>query len=146
MVRPDFRRLFDASPNAYMVLDRDLRYVAANPAYLHATSRSLDELLGRGLFELFPHDPGNPANDSARMLRESLDRVLRTHQPDAIAFIPYRIARVVDGVTTLEERFWSATHTPLVDERGEVELILQHTVDVTELHRLRMMATADERN
>src|SRR5689334_12518979 len=135
MLPPDFRRLFDASPNAYMVLDRDLRYVAANAAYLRATARSLDDLLGRGLFELFPHDPDNPANESARLLRASLERVLRTGRADVIAFIPYRIERTVDGVPTFEERFWSATHTPLLSDRGEVELILQHTVDVTELHR-----------
>lgn len=30
----DFRRLFDASPNAYAVIDRDLRYVYTNPSYV----------------------------------------------------------------------------------------------------------------
>jgi signal transduction histidine kinase/DNA-binding response OmpR family regulator len=42
----------------------------------------------------------------------------------------------------LEERFWSATHTPIFDHRGEVALILQHTVDVTELQRLKSAVAA----
>jgi PAS domain S-box-containing protein len=37
-------------------------------------------------------------------------------------------------------RYWSAVHTPLLDARGEVAFILQNTVDVTELHRLKEIA------
>ncbi len=46
----------------------------------------------------------------------------------------------------VEERFWSATHTPIPDERGEVAFILQHTVDVTELKRLEQAAKGAERS
>ena len=53
----DFAAIFDLAPNAYMVLDEELRYVAANQAYLAVTSMTLDGLLGRRIFELFPNDP-----------------------------------------------------------------------------------------
>jgi PAS domain S-box-containing protein len=125
-----------------MLLDRDFRFVAANTAYLRATGTELDRLIGRGLFEAFPHDPDDPGNRNARLLRESLNRVVETRAPDVLAFIPYRVPRERDGEVVLEERFWSATHTPIVDDRGDVRLILQHTVDVTELHELH---TADAR-
>ncbi len=36
-----------------------------------------------------------------------------------------------------QDRYWSATHTPILDERGEVAFILQHTEDVTELQALK---------
>ncbi len=39
----------------------------------------------------------------------------------------------------MEVRYWSATHTPLPDEAGAPAFILQHTVDVTELHSLRRL-------
>ncbi len=136
----DFRAVFESSPNSYMLLDREFRLVAANPAYLRATGSSLEALIGRNLFDVFPHDPTDPRNDNARRLRESLERVLASRAPDVLAFIPYRIPRHHDGHTTLEERFWSATHTPILDERGEVRLILQHTVDVTELHQQERIA------
>jgi PAS domain-containing protein len=96
---------------------------------------ALDALVGRNLFDAFPHDPHDPANENARLLRESLERVLASRAPDVIAFIPYRVPRQRDGGAVLEERFWSATHTPILDEKGDVRLILQHTVDVTELHK-----------
>lgn len=128
---PDFRIVFDTSPNAYVLLDRELRFVDANRAYLELVASRLDLLIGRGMFELFPHDPGEPNNESARLLRESFERVLRTRQQDVIAYIPYRVARVQGG--ELEDRVWSATHVPLLDADGAVQFILQHTVDVTEL-------------
>jgi PAS domain S-box-containing protein len=133
----DFKAVFDASPNPYMLLDRELRFVAANPAYLEVTGTRLEDLLGRTLFEAFPHDPHDPHNENARLLRESLNRVLESRAPDVIAFIPYRVPRERDGQAILDERFWSATHTPILDETGDVQFILQHTVDVTALRQLR---------
>jgi PAS domain S-box-containing protein len=140
----DFEQLFRLSSNAYMVLDRGLRYVAANEAYLQTTASRLEDLLGRHVFELFPHDPEDPNNASARMLRTSFERVLAQRKPDMLAFIPYRVPRQTEQGVVLEERYWSATHTALLDERGEVAFILQHTVDVTEVQRLKQAVQSSE--
>jgi len=129
----DFRAVFDRSPNPYMLLDRELRYVAANAAYLKVTGARLESLLGRMILDVYPNDPDDPNNESARLLRESLEKVLRTGEPDAIALIRYRVPRDVQE-TGATDRYWSATHTPVLDDRGEVAYILQHTVDVTGLH------------
>ncbi|HVH42481.1 MAG TPA: PAS domain-containing sensor histidine kinase [Labilithrix sp.] len=134
----DFQHVFEASPNPYMLLDAQLRYVAANKAYLEVTGSRLDDLVGRPVLDAFPHDESHPNNASARLLDASLKKVLRTRRPDFLALIPYRVAREHGG--PLEDRYWSATHTPIVGTDGEVELILQHTVDVTELERLRRIA------
>src|SRR5690606_30119496 len=70
-----------------------------------------------------------------RLLRASLERVLATGAPDEIAFIPYNIPRG-DGPEQLhEERYWSATHTPIRGPNGEVQFVVQHTVDVTDVYR-----------
>ncbi len=135
----EFRAAFEHSPNSYMLLDRELRYVAANLAYLRATRSELGALLGRRVFDLFPHDPADPNNASARRLRASFERVLATGEPDVVAFVPYRVPGPAGG-EALEDRYWSATHTPLRDGSGDVAYILQHTVDVTELQQLREAA------
>ncbi|MFL5353705.1 response regulator [Archangium sp.] len=140
----DFKTLFELSPNPYMLLDRELRYVAANEAYLRVTASRREELLGRGIFDAFPHDPEDPNNRSARMLRESFERVLKKHVPDTLALIIYRVPRQTDAGVVVEERYWSATHTPVLDGQGEVAFILQHTVDVTELQRLKQAMRAAE--
>lgn len=129
----DFQTLFESSPNLYMLLDRQLKYVAANAAYLTATASRLEDLLGRHVLDAFPNDPDDPNNDSARMLRQSLERVLATGQVDVLALIPYRVPAMKNGHPVIEERFWSAIHTPMQGEDGQVAYILQHTVDVTAL-------------
>jgi PAS domain S-box-containing protein len=142
----DFARIFEIAPNAFMVLDRDLRYVAANAAYLEVTASTRETLIGKHLFELFPNDPTDPNNEPATMLRRSLERVLETGQRDHLAFIRYRVPQLVDGQVVTVDRVWSATHSPVLDEQGRVALILQHTVDVTELERLRRQADATGRD
>ncbi|UEM03819.1 response regulator [Skermanella rosea] len=126
-----YRSLFDASPNPYVLLDRNLTILGCNGAYLNVTGRTREQIVGRNMFDAFP------GGDNEAQLRASFDRVLRTRQVDAIAVIPYAIARTTPEGTVMEERFWSATHTPLLNHLGGVGLILQHTVDVTELHRLK---------
>jgi PAS domain S-box-containing protein len=131
----DYQKLFTLSPNPYMVLDRELRYVAFNEAYLRLTASRPEDLLGRNIFDVFPHDPEDAANTSARQLRESFQRVFSGRVPDTLAFIRYRVPRQTpEGVKT-EDRYWSATHTPVLDAQGEVAFILQHTEDVTELQQ-----------
>ncbi|MBA4785807.1 hybrid sensor histidine kinase/response regulator [Pseudorhizobium pelagicum] len=129
--------LFNLSPNPYVLLDGELQIVGANNAYLKATMRTEAELLGRKLFDAFPSEPDSTPG---KMLRHSFARVLETGEIDYLSVIPYPIAGP-GGV--LENRFWSATHTPIKDGDGKVIFILQHTVDVTELHRLRQAASLD---
>jgi PAS domain S-box-containing protein len=129
----DFNSLFARSPNPYVVLDRGLSIVWMNDAYLAVTMRRREDLVGRLMFEAFPSDP---ASESFRLLDQSLARVLRTGQPDEIALIRYDIA---NAAGEMETRYWSATHTPVTDGEGNAAYILQHTVDVTELHGLRRL-------
>lgn len=131
----DFEKLFNAMSTPHMVLDREFRYVAANPAYEAAVMRGIDELRGVNLFDAFPN-----SGESGRRLRASFQRVLETGQEDVIAYIPYDIPRPAAKGGGMERRFWTATHAPMFDDAGEVVYILQNTVDVTELVRLKEAA------
>lgn len=129
----DFRALLALSHNPYVLLDRDLTLVWMNDAYLRATNRRREDLVGRTMFDAFPSDP---ESEGRRLLAGSFAQVMRTGEVDEIALIRYDIA-APDG--TMETRYWSATHTPLPAADGTVGHILQHTVDVTELHDLRSL-------
>lgn len=129
----DFARVFEALPSPYMLLDSDLRYVAANPAYLKVTDRTIDQIRGRHVMEAFPA-PG----ERGERLRASFDQVLATGEPDTLAYLSYPI-RLADG--SMYEGYWTAVHTPILDDEGNVTFILQNTVDVTEFARLREQAT-----
>lgn len=133
----DFKHLFENSPNPYILLDSDLRFVEMNPAYLRVTGRARDELLGVGMFEAFPGDPATGDDSGVRELRDSLQRVFETGVPDALGLIRYSIPVRRGNDTIFEERYWSATHTPLFDAEGRTRFILQNTMDVTELQQLK---------
>lgn len=121
----DFGVLFERIPCAMMVLDRELRFVAANPAYLRTTGSTIEQLVGNHVFDVFPD---SPTDHNVALLKASFDRVLATRAVDEIAAITYRVARVPGG--PLEERVWIARHIPLLDAAGEVELIVQETEEV----------------
>lgn len=129
----DFETLLALSPNPYVVMSPDLTIQWMNEAYLRATMRRRDEIIGKKMFDAFPSDEGS---DSHRLLEGSLKRVLHTGEIDELALIRYDI-RETDG--SMSVRYWSATHTPIKDEYGKVAYILQHTVDVTELQGLRRL-------
>lgn len=136
MDRVSFHQLFEALPSPHMVLDRNLRLVAANAAYERAVMSPKENFVGRELFEVFPSEPANQ-----NRLRVSINKVIETGEPDTIAYIRYSIPRPVERGGGVEERYWTAVHAPLVDESGTVIFVLQNTVDITELVRLRETAS-----
>ena len=131
----DFRSLFVALPSPYMVVDQRLRMVEANAAYCAVVERPREAMIGQPLFDLFP-EPG----ENGVRLRESLQRVLDTGRSDTLALLPYPIARPESRGGGMEMRYWTVVHTPLTDAAGRTRFIVQNTVDVTELARLKDMA------
>ena len=129
----DFEALLTDSPNPYVLLDTSLHIVWTNDAYLRTTMRKREELIGVGMFTAFPADP---ESESYRFLENSFHQVFSTGKVDEIALIRYDIPKPDGG---MDVRYWSATHTPVRNAAGEVAYLLQHTVDVTELHGLRAM-------
>lgn len=125
----DLDAIFANAPSPYILLDPDLRMVWANNAYLEATGRTRESIIGRLLTEEFPAPPDSISDE---MLRGSFRRVLATGKADHLPLIPYPI-QAPDG--QFVERYWSATHTPIPDKDGRIEYILQNTNDVTDLYR-----------
>ena len=126
----DFESILALSPNPYVVMDANLVIVWMNEAYLAATMSRREDIIGKSMFDAFPSEPGTESYD---LLNDSLHRVLDSGQTDELALIRYDI---MGPEGKPDVRYWSATHTPLCKD-GKVKLILQHTVDVTELHQLR---------
>jgi signal transduction histidine kinase len=135
--RPSFENLFRLSPNAYVLLDRDLVILDANAAYLALTGRKLEEIQGQRLHEAFAADPLSPETTRVQELLDSFARVLSRKAVDTLPVIRYSIARQTPLGPVYEDRYWSATHTPILDEQGEVAAILQHTSDITELQAIK---------
>jgi hypothetical protein len=134
---PDFEALFRAAPGLYLVLSPDLRILAVTDAYLSATKTLREDILGRGIFEVFPDNPDDATATGEGNLRESLERVLRERVPDAMAVQRYDIRRPEAEGGGFEERSWSPVNSPVLDEQGRVLYVIHRVEDVTGFLRLR---------
>src|SRR5712692_3330486 len=129
---PDFHTLFESAPGLYLVLTPDLKIVAVSDAYLRATMTKRDEILGRGLFDVFPDNPDDPTATGVRNLRASLDRVLQNRAPDAMAVQKYDIRRPEAEGGGFEERYWSPLNSPVFGTGREITHTIHRVEDVTE--------------
>jgi PAS domain-containing protein len=132
---PDHSLLFRASPYPYLVMDLGLTVIDANPAYLNSVQRSLDDIVGRYVFDAFPENPDDPDSTNIREVKASLETAIATRAPHTTPFLRYAVPVTVDGATVFEERFWSTVHTPGVDADGKVAFVFQNAIDVTDLYR-----------
>lgn len=139
---PDFRLLFESSPGLYLVLTPKLEIVAVSDTSLRATMTTRREILGRGIFEIFPDNPADPAATGVRNLRASLDRVLEGRAADVMAVQRYDVRRPGDPDDPFEHRYWSPLNSPVLGGDGQVEFIIHRVEDVTEFVQLQQARNA----
>jgi PAS domain-containing protein len=128
----------------YLVLTPDLNIAAVSEAYLKATMTKREEILGRGLFEIFPDNPDDSNATGAGNLRASLERVLNNRMPDTMAVQKYDIRRPESEGSGFEERYWSPVNSPIL-MNGEVAYVIHRVEDVTEFVRLKQAGNEQHR-
>jgi serine phosphatase RsbU (regulator of sigma subunit) len=131
---PDWARVFDVAPAPFLLLTPDLVIVHANRARLEATATTLEDTVGRHLFDAFPMPPDDPSADGLRNLRATLEEARDTRRPVVMPIQKYDIP-LSDG--TWAERYWSPVHVPVLDDDGRVVLLLHRSDDITDYVRLR---------
>lgn len=130
----DFQSIFESVPGLYLILLSDLTIVAVSDAYACATMTKRDEILGKGLFEIFPDNPDDHSADGVFNLRASLTNVLKSKAAHTMAVQKYDI-RNQDG--TFEVRYWSPLNKPVLNSKQEIVYIIHRVEDVTEFVRMR---------
>ncbi|AFE09919.1 multi-sensor Hybrid histidine Kinase [Corallococcus coralloides DSM 2259] len=134
---PDYRSLFEAAPNPYLVLTPEFVIVGVTDAYLRATRTRREDILGRHIFDVFPDNPQDPQASGVTNLRASLERAVKTRSPDAMAVQKYDIPRPEGAGGGFELRYWSPLNTPVFGEDGEVRYVIHRVEDVTDFIRLK---------
>jgi signal transduction histidine kinase/DNA-binding response OmpR family regulator len=136
-INPDFKALFESAPSLHLVLKPDLTIVAVSDAYLSATMTKRAEILGRGIFEVFPDNPDDPGASGATNLRTSLDRVRNELVADTMAVQKYDIRRPDSEGGGFEVRYWSPLNSPVLGPIRNLEYIIHRVEDVTEFVKLK---------
>jgi len=142
---PDFKTLFEASPGLFLALDNTLRIVAVSDAYLNATKTRREGILGKGIFEVFPDNPDDPATEGVRNLNASLHRVLQTRAPDAMPVQKYDIRKPEKEGGGFETRFWSPLNSPVLNPDGSLAYIIHRVEDITDFVQAKQRGVEQSR-
>jgi PAS domain S-box-containing protein len=124
---------FKISPTPSLVLTPDapkFTIAEVNNAYLQATNSKREDLMGKGIFEVFPDDHSDPTADGVKNLTQSLITVVKTKKSHKMANQKYNIP--IRGTSQFELRYWQPENIPLLDENGELQLIIHTAIDITE--------------
>lgn len=134
--------VFDSVLAPFALLSTDLRYVAVNSAYCAIVGRTVDDMLGRLVFDVFP-EPEPSSEPSAAGLRYSLETALETGEPHTMPLLRYDVAEV-DGEAPVE-RYWHVSNVPIPRGDGTPWLVLNHPEEVTDFidERLRLEAVGE---
>ena len=108
----------------------------ANQPYLDAVGKTLEDLVGRYVFDVFPNSPTNAGTDQETDLRSLMMAAVTKRAPVTVAWFRYDIPSG-DG---FDVRWWNVVETPVLED-GEVAYLLHYTEDVTDLHRARAQLT-----
>lgn len=139
----DFQRAFEAVPGLYMLLSPDLHIIGVSDAYARATLQTREGMVGLGLFEVFPDNPGDPSADGVKNLRASLQRVLRDKVSDTMPLQRYDVRK--PGDNTWDVRYWKPVNAPVLDANGAVEFIVHSAEDVTAMVLLQQQQEVKDR-
>ena len=137
LLTPDFQVLFESAPGSYLVLTPDFTIIAVSNAYLRATMTKREEILGRGLFDVFPNNPDEPTATGMLNLQASLESVLQNLTPHTMAVQKYDIRCPEAQGGGFEERYWSPVNSPVFGRDGQLAYIIHRVEDVTEFIHLK---------
>lgn len=132
-----YREIFENSPTAMLIIATDApayTMLDVNPAYLKATNSTREALVGKSVFAVFPGNPTDEESKNIERTYHSFEQAIVTKQPHTMSNYRYDIP--IPGTDQFEERYWTTTNTPILDQNGDVKYFIHSPENVTELYKL----------
>jgi signal transduction histidine kinase/CheY-like chemotaxis protein/PAS domain-containing protein len=134
-----------SAPDLYLILTPEFQIVEVTETYLKATMTQRLEIIGRGIFEVFPENPEDLSSKGVLNLVASLESVLVNKKTHAMAIQKYDIRRPKAQGGKFEVRYWSPVNIPVLDMHGDVKYIIHRVEDVTSYVKLKKDGAAHKR-
>ncbi|WP_189636209.1 ANTAR domain-containing protein [Arthrobacter sp. NamB2] len=122
---------FDVATSGYSLMDLDFVILDVNRAFAESTGLDREMLVGRQAFEVFQENPLQSDHAPARTMRQSLDRVIATGQPDVMHIQRFDVPDPSEP-GAFHERYWSPVNLPVMNDDGDLVALLQQVEDVTD--------------
>lgn len=124
-------------PGNFLVLLPDapvFTIVEVSDEYNKATLTNRSNIIGAGIFEIFPDDPQDMNADGVKNLSRSFETVLSTGESHEMPVQRYPILEPGSGAFV--EKFWAPVNKPVIVD-GRIVYIIHSVIDVTESRVLR---------
>jgi PAS domain S-box-containing protein len=138
-----YKTIFYKSDVAKLILCADAPHYTildVNDAYLASTNSTREALIGQPVFSVFPQNPTDQISKNIERTIFSFEEVIRTKKAHALH--QYRYDIPISGTNEFEERYWTTTHTPILDAAGNTAYIIHAPQDVTAHYYLELKAKA----
>jgi PAS domain S-box-containing protein len=123
------------SPMLIMSTDAPLyTIIDVNNAYLAVTNSTRESLIGRPVFGAFPANPTDEESKNIERTIFSFEEAIQKKKPHTMSNYRYDIP--VRDKDEFEERWWTTTNTPVLNEKDEVIYFIHSPENVTELNKL----------
>jgi PAS domain S-box-containing protein len=132
-----YKDIFHNSQSAMLIMSTDApsyTIIDVNPAYLAVTNTTREALIGQSVFGAFPANPTDEESENIERTIFSFEQAIQTKKPHTMSNYRYDIP--IRGTEEFEERYWTTTNTPVLDENGEVIYFIHSPANVTELNKL----------
>jgi PAS domain S-box-containing protein len=127
-----YTALFDALPGNYHIISADasrFTIIASTPKMLTLLGLKKEDVVGKGIFEVFPSNPHDSSDTGVRDLRASLLYVLMHKGPHQLPTLRYDVANEKGDFI---ERYWRVENRPVLTPDGEVAYIIHSSEDITD--------------
>ena len=124
--------ILESTPTPMLVLKPDEAFTIAgvSNAYLKETLTVREEIIGKGLFDVFPDNPAVPEADATNNLRASLLYVAATKKSHTMAIQRYDVPDRQKGGFAF--RYWNPVNAPVIGRDGRLLYILHRVENVTD--------------
>jgi PAS domain S-box-containing protein len=139
----EYDLIFDNSPSAMLIIDTDAplyTILDVNKAYLNLTNSTREQLLGKPVFGAFPANPTDEVSKNIERTIFSFEQAISTKKTHTMSNYRYDIP--VRGTDLFEERYWTTSNIPILNNDGHVKYFIHSPVNVTELNQLAVREKA----
>jgi PAS domain-containing protein len=136
METPDYKALFDNSPELLLIVDKELTILSATDAYLRVVNKLNAIIAGKNIFEVFTNAANEPVAGSIGDIQSSLKRVLQYKTTDTLSIPVYTTDK---PEVTINIKRYRLTHSPTLDEYDNIKYITQRLEDVSEIETLKVL-------
>ncbi|MES3018752.1 MAG: PAS domain S-box protein [Bacteroidota bacterium] len=133
----EYKEIFYNSPATMLIIDIDAPHYTmldVNNAYLSATNTTREDLIGKPVFGVFPGNPTDNVSKNIERTIFSFEQTIKNKVPYIMSNYRYDIP--IPGTDQFEERYWTTSNTPVLNEDGEVIYFIHSPLNVTELYKL----------